>query len=73
MVTADDEKTTDITVEGDKEEIERFWKVRRHVARGGRERMSVAVCSCVLGCGTGVGAHRVSNTAVSVVAQQYAR
>ncbi len=28
MVTADDEKTTDITVEGDKEEIERFWKVR---------------------------------------------
>lgn len=28
MVTADDEQTTDIIVEGDKEEIERFWKVR---------------------------------------------
>ena len=29
MTTADDEKTTDIVVEGDKEEIERFCKVRR--------------------------------------------
>ena len=28
MTTADDEKTTDIVVEGDKEEIERFCKVR---------------------------------------------
>ncbi|KAI7838653.1 hypothetical protein COHA_007579 [Chlorella ohadii] len=26
MVTSDDEQTTDITVEGDDEEIERFWK-----------------------------------------------
>lgn len=31
MVTADDEQTTDIIVEGDKEEIERFWKVGMRV------------------------------------------
>lgn len=34
MVTADDEKTTDITVEGDKEEIERFWKELGLVEKG---------------------------------------
>ncbi|GLC49810.1 hypothetical protein PLESTB_000311100 [Pleodorina starrii] len=34
MVTADDEKTTDIVVEGDKEEIERFWKELGLVEKG---------------------------------------
>ncbi|EFJ48049.1 hypothetical protein VOLCADRAFT_109778 [Volvox carteri f. nagariensis] len=34
MVTADDEKTTDIIVEGDKEEIERFWKELGLVEKG---------------------------------------
>ena len=28
MVSTDDDRATDIVVEGDKEEIERFWKVR---------------------------------------------
>jgi len=44
MTTADDEKTTDIVVEGDKEEIERFCKVRS-TARSDR------CCACsVLEC-----------------------
>ncbi|GLI71590.1 hypothetical protein VaNZ11_016830 [Volvox africanus] len=34
MVTSDDEKTTDIVVEGDKEEIERFWKELGLVEKG---------------------------------------
>ncbi|KXZ52431.1 hypothetical protein GPECTOR_9g475 [Gonium pectorale] len=34
MLTSDDEKTTDITVEGDKEEIERFWKELGLVEKG---------------------------------------
>lgn len=40
MVTATDDQTTDIIVEGDKEEIERFWKVQEKACgkREGRER-----------------------------------
>ncbi len=30
MVSTDDDRATDIVVEGDKEEIERFWKVGLH-------------------------------------------
>lgn len=34
MVSADDDRTTDIVVEGDKEEIERFWKELGLVEKG---------------------------------------
>lgn len=50
MVTADDEKTTDITIEGDREEIDRFRRVRGCGGVLGRGPWSLGkggVCFCV--------------------------
>ncbi len=48
MATSDDELTTDITIEGDIEEIERFAKVRRSVPEFLPSLNSAYACQCYL-------------------------